>query len=172
MVLSIIVSILMAIAGYFLQIAVFPAFGAVTAGPSMVVASTVSIGLIFGPAAGLAVGFTGGLALDLFTGWGLGFLAVPMGAVGFLLGYYRDKVNNEHFVYAMVLAALAHIACDLWALLVLYFSRMPSRLTFSAIWHSLLSAVLTASSAGAVHLITGALYKRAMRTKNNSLFFD
>ena len=153
MVRSVALIVIFTLVGFVCQIAIFPAFGAVTIGPNMIIAAMVPAALLLGPWAGMAVGFVGGLAVDLFAGLGVGVSALILTLCGLTVGLIRDQVNAKNMVFAMVMAAICYGLMDLVSAMFLYFSRMSIHISLLSIWRMLLSALFTAFFTMINHLI-------------------
>ncbi len=153
MVVAVIVSAVIAILGILTQIAIFPAFGATTIGPNMIIAVTVVFAMIYGAWPALAMGFIGGLMIDSMAGGSIGVSALIPVIVGFLMGVFKKEINSGHFILAMIFAFVAHLINDLWMMLTLYFGRIALFISFGTVLRILLSAIETGIFAGIIFIL-------------------
>lgn len=153
MVVGIIGSVLIAVIGYLTQIAIFPALGATTVGPNMILAVTVVFAMIYGPWSALAMGFFGGILVDFMAGGAVAISSFIPVIVGFFMGIFRHDINSKHFAWAMIFASLAHVANDIWMMSTLYFGRIALYISFGTLWRTILSAAETGLFAGIIFLI-------------------
>ena len=153
MAIAVITSIVFAILGFLTQIAVFPAFGATTIGPNMILAITIVFAMLYGPWPALTMGFIGGIMVDFMTGGAIGISCFIPVIVGFFMGVYKKEINSSHFLWAMIFAFIAHIVNDFWMMLTLYFGRIMLYISFGTIFRSILSAVETGLFAGLIFII-------------------
>ncbi|BAS28617.1 rod shape-determining protein MreD [Limnochorda pilosa] len=89
---------LILLAGLLLQTAFFPAFAFFGARPDLVTLLVVLFGLLWGPRSGAALGFAGGMALDLLTGYLVGLGALSRAVVGGLAGLAGERFFSENFL--------------------------------------------------------------------------
>ena len=153
MVITVISSIIIAIAGYLTQIAVFPALGATTIGPNMILAITIVFAMIYGPWPALTMGFIGGLLVDSMAGGSLGVSSFIPVIIGFFIGIFKKEISSGHFLIPMIFASFAHLINDLWMMATLYFGRLTLFIGFGTIFRSIASAVETGLFAGVVYII-------------------
>lgn len=153
MTIGIIGSVLIIIAGFLMQIAIFPAFGATTVGPNMIMSLTVVFAMIFGPWPALAMGFFGGMLVDSIAGSTMAISSLIPIIVGFTIGMLRGDLNSRHFVWAMIYAALAHILNDFWMMSALYFGRITLNINFATLARIIFSAIETGLFAGLIFII-------------------
>ncbi len=157
---AIVWTVIFTLGGFICQVAVFPALGATSVGPNMIIAAMVPAALLLGPWAGMIVGFVGGLLVDIMTGWGIGISCVMLTILGFLVGLIREQVNAKNMIFAMAIAMICYVALDLWSAMVLYFSRMSVHLNAMHILRVVLSAGVTAIFT----MINHYLMRRSMDT--------
>ncbi len=153
MVITIISSIIIAVFGFLTQIAVFPALGATTVGPNMILAITIVFAMIYGPWSAITMGFIGGLLVDSIAGDALGVSCLIPIIVGFFLGIFKKELNSGHFMLPMIFALIAHSINDIWLMATMYFARIDLYISFGTIFRSLLSAVETGLFAGLIFII-------------------
>jgi rod shape-determining protein MreD len=153
MTIAIIGSILIAILGYLTQISIFPAFGATAIAPNMIIALAVVFAMAYGPWPALAMGFFGGILVDLMVGGSVGISSLVPILVGFMVGIFKRELNSRHFLWAMIYAFLAYFLNDLWYMLAMYFARIPLNIGFGTFFRSLLSATETGLFAGGIFIL-------------------
>jgi rod shape-determining protein MreD len=153
MTIAIIGSILIAIAGYLTQISVFPAFGATAIAPNMIIALAVVFAMTYGPWPAIAMGFLGGILVDLMVGGAVGISSLVPIIIGFAVGIFRRELNSKHFLWAAIYAFLAYFVNDLWCMLTMYFARIPLNVEFGTFFRSLVSAIETGLFAGGIFIV-------------------
>ncbi len=153
MTVAVIGSVILAVIGYLTQIAVFPALGATSIGPNMIISLTVVFAMVYGAWPALAMGFFGGIMVDLMAGGAIAISSFVPILVGFTLSIFKEELNSHHFVWAMVFAVLAHLLNDFWIMSALYFGRITLNINFGTFFRSLLSALETGLFAGIIFII-------------------
>ncbi len=166
MISAVIGSVLLAFVGYLLEIAAFPAFGAIAVAPNMIIALTVVFAMIYGPWAALAMGFIGGLMVDFMAGSAVGISAFIPIIFGFLIAMAKKEINSHHFLMAMILASFTHLINDVWMVLTMYFARYEIYISWGTLFRTILSAVETGLFAALIFVIVTRLI--AIGEKRNS----
>ncbi len=157
MVGAVIGSVILAIIGYLLQIAGFPAFGAVAIAPNIIISLTIVFAMVYGPWAALSMGFFGGLMVDFMAGSAVGISALIPVIIGFLISMAKKEINSRHFIMAMIFAAFAHLVNDLWMILTMYFARYDIFISWGTFLRTLVSAVETGLFAALIFIIVTRL---------------
>ena len=92
---GIIGSVLLAIIGYLVQIAVFPAIGGVAVAPNMMLALAVVFGMVYGPWPALAMGLFGGLMVDFMAGGAIGLSSFIPVIAGIFVGSVKARAQQQ-----------------------------------------------------------------------------
>jgi rod shape-determining protein MreD len=169
MVGAVIGSIILAVIGYLLQIAAFPAFGAIAIAPNIIISLTIAFAMIYGPWAALSMGFLGGLMVDFMAGGAIGISCLVPVIFGFLISMLKKEINSRHFIMAMIFSSFAHIINDLWVVLTMYFARYEIFINWGTLLRSLVSAIETGIFAAIIFIIVTRLI--AMGEKRSSVPF-
>lgn len=93
--------------------------------PDLIVAVTVSCGLLFGWRVGMGVGATAGLIVDLAFGRIIGLQTLAYGIVGWVCGLTEEKVFKDNWILPSLGGAVASILVQSLALgVMMLFGRM------------------------------------------------
>ncbi|MDP3058823.1 MAG: rod shape-determining protein MreD [bacterium] len=96
------------------------------AGLNLVVIFVAGIALQFGPSIGMAVGLAVGLLTDVVLGIAIGYYAIPLVIIGFLVGKFERRFFNDPFlvpvtvgliaisIYEITLLLLARLVFGIW----------------------------------------------------------
>jgi rod shape-determining protein MreD len=170
MIVDILFSIGMLLAAFLGQTVALPVLGITSLAPNLIVSVVTCIALLCGPYAGIAAGALAGCVEDVFFSPGVGMAAIPLAVIGFALGSQSWRFRRENIVAPPVLAFLSHIAADLCALALLYFTRNQAAVTGAVALRCLLSAALTGGTALPVYFLCFRVYTRGKRggTRNTS----
>lgn len=149
------------------QTVVLPALGVTAVAPNLMLAALVPVAMLCGPYVGLAVGALAGCAVDLFFSPGIGVVALPLAALGFAAGSKNSRFRPENVMAPVIVALLGKIGVDLFALILLYFTRNPASLGGTALAHGCGSALLTAGAALPLYLLCYRVYTRGNRRRDD-----
>ena len=103
------VYIVMILAAFLLQSAVFSFFALADIVPNLMIIVTASIALIRGRSEGCVVGFFCGLLLDISVGYYLGVNALCFLVIGFILGYFNQIYYEEDITLPLILIGVADL---------------------------------------------------------------
>ena len=90
------------LACFLLQSTVFQYLAFATIKPNMLIVATSSFGFMRGKKAGLSVGFTSGLLVDLFWGGALGFNMLLYSVIGYVNGSFERMFYDDDIKLAYV----------------------------------------------------------------------
>lgn len=168
MIVDILFSAGMLLAAFLGQTAALPALGVASLAPNLILSVVTCVALLRGPYAGLAAGALTGCVEDVFFSPGVGMAAIPLAVIGFVLGFHSRRFRSENIAAPPVLAFLGHIASDLCALALLYFTRNQAAVTGAVALRCLLSAVFTGGTALPVYLVCFRVYTRGKRGRGEA----
>jgi energy-coupling factor transport system substrate-specific component len=110
--------------------------------------------VLFGPVAGLAIGFIGHMLTDLSFGWGIWWSwVIASGVAGFLMGFAGQKVEltkgtfgTAAIVKFNIWQVIAHVVCWLGVaplLDILFYAEPVSKVFAQGVWASLFNIITT-----------------------------
>ncbi len=108
--LTVLVTILVVLAGFLLQSSVFPAINLLDITPNVLLMVTVCFGFMRGRRFGMVLGFFCGLLMDLFFGPVLGVNALVLMLIGYFNGYFYKVFFDEEIKVPMILVAVSDLA--------------------------------------------------------------
>lgn len=113
-----IVSFIVFLIIYFLQINFFSWFNLAGVKPNLFVVLTLFLGLYAGDKMGLAMGIVFGLFLDLTMGRNIGISAIMLALVGLLGGYFDKNFSKENRITIIAMAVGATFLFEIGAYLI------------------------------------------------------
>ncbi len=106
-------------AGAILQTSLAPHLAPMGVNPAFVLPLVVSWSIFRGSGEGVALGFAGGLMLDLLSGAPVGMSALTFSLVGFLTNLGESSLFKSNWVLPMVAAFVASVTSDALQVLIL-----------------------------------------------------
>ncbi len=142
-----------------LQISFLPWLAIKGVYPNVLVAFTVAVGLHFGSWEGLGTGLALGTLTDVLTAHPFGFLAIPLGLVGYVSGIAHRRVLESRFLVPFGMGMVAALLDMLGQYAVADVWGHGSRLSWELLGEEGLQAVATAIVAWGFFLLLLAIHR-------------
>jgi len=154
--------------GFFVQMAVFPAWGITAVAPRLVLPMIISVSLLCGPRAGGTAGLIVGIVWDAMFSPGLGFAALPLFVVGMVCFSLTKRFQTGNVVLPMLCTMVGYFFMDFFAWAIMYLMRQPASI-LGVVWlRMLMSASITTLFAVAIHWVFHKFYGRQARQRPQS----
>ena len=119
------VILLSLILAFVLQYTILPFIGVLNIAPDLLMGTTISIGLLFGPFPALVSGLVFGFFSDALLGFSIGIRMLQLALCGFSVGMFRSMLRRESFGLAAIFTFIGYFACGLLEFIIMYLMRIP-----------------------------------------------